>query len=76
MRLGTFIEEELPNVEKIEILPYHRMGIYKMEELGLEYKLKDIPDGTPEDVERARHIIEAARRQVREQRTVSPTVNG
>ncbi len=76
MRLGTFIEEELPNVEKIEILPYHRMGIYKWEELGLEYKLKDIPDGTPEDVERARHIIEAARRQVREQRTVSPTVNG
>lgn len=32
----------LNNVEKIEVLPYHEMGKYKWEALGIEYKLNDI----------------------------------
>ena len=31
-------------IDRIEVLPYHRMGIEKYEELGLEYSLKDIPE--------------------------------
>lgn len=31
-------------IEKIEILPYHKMGLEKYEELGLEYKLKGIEE--------------------------------
>lgn len=41
--LSTFIKK-LNNVEKVELLPYHTKAIYKYESLGLEYKLKDIPD--------------------------------
>jgi len=29
------------NIEKVEILPFHKMGEYKWETLGYEYKLKD-----------------------------------
>lgn len=39
-RLKKFITT-LKSVEKVEILPYHEMGIYKWEKLGMEYKLKN-----------------------------------
>lgn len=31
-------------IDRIEILPYHRMGIDKYDKLGREYKLKDVPE--------------------------------
>lgn len=33
--------DSYPNVKKIELLPFHKMGEYKWEELGLDYKLYD-----------------------------------
>ncbi len=42
-RLASFIRP-LKNVEKVELLPYHRMGITKYEKLKLEYKIRDIKD--------------------------------
>ncbi len=33
----------LKNVERVEVLPFHKMGEYKWEQLGLEYLLKDTP---------------------------------
>ncbi|RUU69106.1 pyruvate formate-lyase 1-activating enzyme, partial [Mesorhizobium sp. M7A.F.Ca.MR.362.00.0.0] len=39
--LGDFIAT-LSNIEKVEILPYHKLGVYKWESLGLEYPLKGI----------------------------------
>jgi pyruvate formate lyase activating enzyme len=45
--LGDFIGT-LKNVKKVEILPYHKLGVYKWETLGLEYPLKDIEP--PSDV--------------------------
>jgi pyruvate formate lyase activating enzyme len=32
---------ELGNVERVEVLPFHQMGRFKWEKLGIDYKLKD-----------------------------------
>ncbi|MFC1467776.1 pyruvate formate-lyase-activating protein [Verrucomicrobiota bacterium] len=48
------------NVEKVEILPLHKMGEYKWEELGLEFPLKDTPVPTTEEVAAAVQVFEAA----------------
>ncbi len=40
--LGRFLST-LKNVEALDVLPYHTMGVPKYERLGLEYSLKDIP---------------------------------
>lgn len=39
----------LESVEKIDVLPYHEMGVYKWKELDMEYKLKDIRIPTKEE---------------------------
>lgn len=48
----------LKTVEKREILPYHTLGIYKWENLGLEYSLKEIPLPEPQEVQRAEKIMQ------------------
>ena len=32
----------LDNVEKVEVLPYHTLGVYKWKELGIPYQLEGI----------------------------------
>lgn len=56
LKLKEFISE-LNNVEKVEILPYHTMGKYKWENLGLNYPLKNTPPATQDDVNRAKKIL-------------------
>ncbi len=41
----------IPRVQKIELLPYHTLGVNKYEKLGLKYPLGDIP---PMDKEKVR----------------------
>lgn len=55
-KLKEFINT-LRNVEKVELLPYHSMGKYKWERLGIEYELKDIPDCDSDKLEMAKKII-------------------
>ena len=56
--MGQFIAS-LNNVDRVELLPYHGMGIHKWESMGLEYELKDVKEPTAEDVKRASEIVEA-----------------
>ncbi|WP_141433580.1 pyruvate formate-lyase-activating protein [Bacillus sp. 03113] len=56
LALGAFIRT-LDNVEKFEILPYHKLGIYKWEALDLEYPLKDINPPTEQDVNLAYKMV-------------------
>ena len=47
----------LKTVDKVEILPYHDMGRFKWEQLGLEYPLDGVRIANNEDVERAKKIL-------------------
>lgn len=58
--LGTFIGG-LKRVEKLELLPYHRMGVYKWQQLGRDYPLEGVPTPSDREVERARQVIEEAK---------------
>lgn len=55
--LKNFIKS-LKTVEKIELQPYHNLGIFKWENLGFEYELKDVPPATDKDIQRAKQILE------------------
>ncbi|OON98385.1 MAG: pyruvate formate-lyase 1-activating enzyme [Epulopiscium sp. Nele67-Bin004] len=47
----------LKNVERIDILPFHKMGEFKWEELGYDYKLKDTQSPEKELVDQAKTIF-------------------
>ena len=56
LKLKDFIHS-LNSVQKVEILPYHDLGRFKWEELGLKYELDGVSPATPEDVSRAKKIL-------------------
>ncbi len=47
----------LKTVEKVEVLPYHTMGVVKYENLGLEYPLKGVEPPSKERVQNAKRIL-------------------
>ena len=49
--------DTLNTVKKIEVLPYHTMGIVKYENLGIDYKLKDTIPPTKEEVRHAKYLL-------------------
>lgn len=46
------------NVERVDILPFHQMGTNKWEEIGVEYKLKNLRTPTQEEIRKAKNIFE------------------
>jgi len=46
------------HIERIEIQPYHKLGVHKYEHLDMEYKLEGVPENSPEQIERAKQIFE------------------
>ena len=52
--------KELPGVEKMHLLPYHRLGIDKYDRLSRDYFLKDI---VPPDEARMERLLEEVTRQ-------------
>lgn len=45
-------------VRRVELIPYHTMGTYKYEQLGVNYKLKGLEALSPERLEHAQRIFE------------------
>ena len=55
--LKNFIST-LKTVQKVEIQPYHNMGKFKWENLGLKYPLEEVRNANEEDIKRAKNILE------------------
>lgn len=55
-RTSEFIET-LKTVERIDVLPYHTLGVHKWEKLGIPYELEGIQTPSKERVENARRIL-------------------
>ena len=58
-KIATFTAG-LGNVQRVDVLPFHQMGRYKWERVGLDYKLADVVPPTVEAVERACDVFRAA----------------
>lgn len=56
LKLKDFIST-LKTVEKVEILPYHDLGKFKWEKLGLKYELENYRTATNKDVKIAKDIL-------------------
>ena len=55
-RVRQFIDS-LQTVEKVEVLPYHTLGLVKYEKLGIEYPLKGLEAPSKEVLLRAKEIL-------------------
>ncbi len=49
--------DTLKNVEKVEVLPYHTLGKFKWEKLGMRYPLEGIEPPTEERIRNAERIL-------------------
>ena len=49
----------LGNVERVEVLPFHQLGRFKWQRLGLDYTLTDVQSPSPELIEWACDVFRA-----------------
>lgn len=54
--LGRFLQP-MQNIQKLEIQPYHKLGIHKYESLGWKYELEGVEQNTPEQLKKACEIF-------------------
>jgi pyruvate formate lyase activating enzyme len=53
--------DTLDNVERVEVLPYHTLGVPKWEKLGLEYKLDGVEPPSDERIANANRILKTGK---------------
>ena len=63
IKLKEFLDQ-LGNVEKTEVLPYHTMGKIKYQTLGIPYPLEGVQPPEKERIENARKILHTERREL------------
>lgn len=49
--------ESLKTVERVEVLPYHTLGLFKWQKLGIKYPLDGYVSPTKDEVERANTLL-------------------
>ncbi|MEC3908330.1 pyruvate formate-lyase-activating protein [Tamlana sp. 2201CG12-4] len=54
--MGRYFKD-YKTIEKIELQPYHKLGVHKWDALGWEYQLKDARENTKEDINAAVEIL-------------------
>jgi len=54
--MGTFFRG-FDNIQKIEVLPFHKHGEHKWAELNLDYQLSDVLPPTKEDTANVLHML-------------------
>lgn len=50
--------KDYKTIERVEILPYHTLGVYKYKELGIDYLLKNTPPPTASSISLAKSIFD------------------
>ncbi|MFI3262033.1 MAG: pyruvate formate-lyase-activating protein [Rikenellaceae bacterium] len=55
--LGEYLKD-YKMLERIDLLPYHTLGMHKYEAMGKEYQLKDVPTNSREELEAAKALLE------------------
>ncbi len=59
-RLGEFIAT-LSNVARVEVLPYHTLGVHKWENLGVPYTLEGVSAPDADSIARANELLHTDR---------------
>ena len=54
--LGKFIGK-LHNVKALDVIPYHTLGVHKYKDLGIPYRLENVPPANKENALEAKRII-------------------
>ncbi|NAX33141.1 pyruvate formate lyase 1-activating protein, partial [Vibrio sp. V29_P1S30P107] len=54
--LGQFIQE-MDNIEKIELLPYHKLGAHKWEAMGETYPLEGVNPPSKETMDKIVSVL-------------------
>jgi len=55
-KIAEYIKE-FKNVSRVEVLPFHKMGEYKWEELNIEYKLKNVLPPLKKEIDKVKNIF-------------------
>lgn len=50
--------KDYTQIKRVEILPYHTLGVHKYEAMNMEYKLKGVECNSQEQLERAKALFE------------------
>ncbi len=46
-----------PNVERVDLLPFHQLGQHKWEQMGLDYQLKDVEPPSMDEIKRVAELL-------------------
>ncbi|TBN15833.1 pyruvate formate lyase-activating protein [Hyunsoonleella pacifica] len=63
-QMGAYFKD-YKTIEKIELQPYHKLGVHKWDALGWDYPLKDARENKPEEIDAAVAILKAYFKDVR-----------